>query len=416
MGTSHLIGGRQVVDGYQDLKARAHHYAIKRLEEDDVQFGDDVAQLRRLLQIYMQDFSRAQQLRLEQSEATALIDELIDELVGFGPLQGLLQDPSVDDVLINGPQSVFVERGGRLEATGLRFINDRHVLRVIRKMIAPLGRRIDEANPIVDGRLPDGSRINAIIPPLSLEGPCLSIRKFKRDPLLAEDLILRRALTPDALAALTEAVSKRRNILISGATGCGKTTLLNVLSQYIPSHQRVVTIEDAAELQLRNGHVVRLETRPPNSEGVGEITAHDLLKNALRMRPDRIIVGESRGAEVLDMLQAMNTGHTGSMSTVHANSATDALTRLEVMISLSGFHAPGGLLRRMIGSAIDIVVHLARLDDGRRVVSQICELKATDSEVALIDLYRFDAASGDLCPATDNVAQLRWYTERRSAP
>jgi pilus assembly protein CpaF len=289
-------------------------------------------------------------------------------------------------------------------------------LRVIRKMIAPLGRRIDEANPIVDGRLPDGSRINAIIPPLSLEGPCLSIRKFKRDPLRAQDLITRRALSADALDALAAAVLGRRNILISGATGCGKTTLLNVLSQYIPTHQRVVTIEDAAELQLRNGHVVRLETRPPNSEGSGEITARDLLKNALRMRPDRIIVGESRGAEVLDMLQAMNTGHTGSMSTVHANSATDALTRLEVMISLSGFYAPGSLLRRMIGSAIDIIVQLVRLDDGRRVVSHICELNSTETSVGLIDLYRFDADKNVLCRAPAPIAQLHWHIERKATP
>ena len=407
--------GHQDRDDYQDLKARTHHYVIQRIEEDDAQFGDDVTQLKQLLQRYIEDFFQPQRLRLDTSQTQRLVADLVDELTGYGPLQALLDDGGVDDILINGPCSVFVERGGKLEETGLRFINDRHVLRVIRKMIAPLGRRIDEANPIVDGRLPDGSRINAIIPPLSLAGPCLSIRKFKRDPLTAEDLIARRALTAEALSALREAVSQRRNILISGATGSGKTTLLNILSQYIPAHQRVVTIEDAAELQLRNGHVVRLETRPPNSEGAGEITAHHLLKNALRMRPDRIIVGESRGAEVLDMLQAMNTGHTGSMSTVHANSATDALTRLEVMISLSGFHAPGDLLRRMIGSAIDIIVHITRLDDGRRSVSQICELNTTDTEVTLTDLYRFDPVRDTLCHATDNVAQLRWHTERRSA-
>lgn len=403
-------------DDYQDLKARVHHYAILRIEEEDMRIGDDTALLKHFLRNCVEDFFRSQRLRPHAVETGALIADLIDELTGFGPLQGLLDDAEVDDILINGPHCVFVERGGKLEETGLRFINDRHVLRVIRKMIAPLGRRIDEANPIVDGRLPDGSRINAIIPPLSLAGPCLSIRKFKRDPLKADDLIARRALTAEALSALKDAVIQRRNILISGATGSGKTTLLNILSQYIPAHQRVVTIEDAAELQLRNGHVVRLETRPPNGEGAGEITAHQLMKNALRMRPDRIIVGESRGAEVLDMLQAMNTGHSGSMSTVHANSASDALTRLEVMISLSGFNAPGDLLRRMIGSAIDLIVHVTRLEDGRRSVSQICALTATDSEVALTDLYRFDPARDALCPIADNVAQLRWHNERRSAP
>lgn len=403
-------------DNYQDLKGRVHHYAVQRIEEENVQFSEATPLLKSLLRTYIEDFLRLQRKRLENTEIETLIADLADELTGFGPLQGLLEDSGVDDILINGPQCVFVERGGKLEETGLRFINDRHVLRVIRKMIAPLGRRIDEANPIVDGRLPDGSRINAIIPPLSLAGPCLSIRKFKRDPLKAEDLIARRALTTEALASLKEAVIQRRNILISGSTGAGKTTLLNILSQYIPAHQRVVTIEDAAELQLRNGHVVRLETRPPNSEGAGEITAHDLLKNALRMRPDRIIVGESRGAEVLDMLQAMNTGHSGSMSTIHANSASDALTRLEVMISLSGFNAPGDLLRRMIGSAIDLIVHITRLDDGRRTVSQICELNASDNEVSLTDLYHFDASKDCLCLATDNIAQLRWHSERRSAP
>ncbi len=275
----------------------------------------------------------------------------------------------------------------------MRFLDDRHVLRVIRRMISPLGRRIDESSPIVDGRLADGSRINAIVPPLALDGPCLSIRKFRKDPLTAEELLAGGSINREVLDYLTRAVEDRRNILISGATGSGKTTLLNILSQYIPTTERIVTIEDAAELQLRNDHVVRLETRPENNEGVGEITARELVKNALRMRPDRIIVGESRGGEVLDVLQAMNTGHSGSMSTVHANSAADALTRLEMMVGMSGFKGSSELIQKMIGSALDLIIHIGRKPDGHRCVMQVSELTVKHNTVTLRDIFLYDRES-----------------------
>ncbi|MFT6156625.1 MAG: pilus assembly protein CpaF, partial [Neolewinella sp.] len=265
--------------------------------------------------------------------------------------------------------------------------------RVIRRMISPLGRRIDESSPIVDGRLADGSRINAIVPPLALDGPCLSIRKFRKDPLTAHELLATGSISEDVLEYLTNAVTNRTNILISGATGSGKTTLLNILSQFIPGTERIVTIEDAAELQLRNGHVVRLETRPENNEGVGEITARELVKNSLRMRPDRIIVGESRGGEILDVLQAMNTGHNGSMSTVHANSARDAITRLEMMVGISGFKGSGELILKMIGSALDLIVHIGRKADGHRCVLQISELHVINNELTLKDIFIYDDAS-----------------------
>ena len=330
------------------------------------------------------------QLNIGREKFDNLEKELLDEIVGYGPLQALLEDPTINDILINSPKEIYIERRGVLEKTDLRFLDNRHVLRVIRRMISPLGRRIDESSPIVDGRLEDGSRINAIVPPLALNGPCLSIRKFRKDPLRAEELIASGSVTEEALQYLTERVEKRTNLLISGATGSGKTTLLNILSQYIPKTERIVTIEDAAELQLRNGHVVRLETRPENNEGVGEISARELVKNALRMRPDRIIVGESRGGEVVDMLQAMNTGHAGSMSTVHANSARDAVTRLEMMVGMSGFKGSSELILKMIGSALDMIVHIGRRSDGMRRVMQISELKVIDNEIRLKDIYRFD--------------------------
>ena len=299
-----------------------------------------------------------------------------------------MEDPDVNDILINGPTSIFIERNGVLEKTRLRFLDDRHVLRVIRRMISPLGRRIDESSPLVDGRLPDGSRINAIVPPLSLEGPCLSIRKFRQKALTEEDLIGGGSINTEAMEFLKQAVHARANILVSGATGAGKTTMLNALSQYIFDGQRVVTIEDAAELQLQHSHVVRLETRPPNNEGIGRVSARELLRNALRMRPDRIIVGESRGGEVLDMLQAMNTGHSGSMSTVHANSAEDAITRLEMMIGLSDFKGSDSLCQKMIGSALDYIVHVGRLNDGQRVVKEI--VKVSGKQAELKPIFQFN--------------------------
>ncbi|PSJ48238.1 ATPase [Zobellella endophytica] len=378
------------------LKVRLHHFIVERLEEDGLMFEMERSELAPMVHKYMQAYLLEQREPVAGIDTGHLVRDLLDEMVGFGPLQPLLDDAEIDDILINGAHRIFVERGGRLEQVPLRFFNDQHILRVIRRMLAPLGRRIDEANPIVDARLADGSRINAIIPPLAVDGPCLSIRKFKRDALKAEDLLNGGALSPAMLSFLSRAVGSRCNLLISGATGAGKTTLLNVLSQFIGNRERVVTIEDAAELQLRNGHVVRLETRPPNSEGRGEVTPRELVKNALRMRPDRIVLGESRGAEVLDMLQAMNTGHQGSMSTVHANSARDALVRVEMMVTLSGFSATELLIKQIIATALDLIVQVSRLPDGRRLITHILEVEGiADGVIRTRELYAFAPERGD---------------------
>ncbi|MFC6671231.1 CpaF family protein [Marinobacterium aestuariivivens] len=371
------------------LKSSLHRHIIERLEEDGLMFEMERVELHPHVQDYVRSYLAEHEIRKGEHDTGQLVAELLDEMIGFGPLQSLLDDPGVDDILINGPREVFVERRGKLERAPLRFINDHHVLRVIRRMVAPLGRRIDESSPMVDARLPDGSRINAIIPPLSIDGPCLSVRKFRCDALGMEDLIRGGALNMEMSQFLVGAVRDRLNILVSGSTGSGKTTLLNVLSQNIGSGERVVTIEDAAELQLRNGHVVRLETRPPNSEGQGEVTARDLLKNALRMRPDRIILGESRGGEVLDMLQAMNTGHQGSMSTVHANSARDALMRVEMMVTLSGFSATETLIKQIIATSLDMIVHVSRLPSGKRLITDILEVQdVADNLIRTQQLYR----------------------------
>lgn len=364
-----------------ELKAALHQFVVERMEDDGVIFGVSAAERHNLL-VPVSDYIRLY-LQTERIENPPPVDtlasELVDEMMGYGPIENLLKDTSVNDILINGPKLVFVERNGILEQVNHHFLNNEHVIRVIRRMLSPIGRRIDESNPMVDARLPDGSRINAIIPPLALDGPCLSVRKFKQDILTDEFLVANEVLSPEMLAFLRRCVRSRLNILISGATGSGKTTLLNVLSQYIHGHERVVTIEDAAELQLRNDHVVRLETRPPNSEGSGEVTARELLKNALRMRPDRIILGESRGGEVLDMLQAMNTGHLGSMSTLHANSPRDALLRLEMMVTLTGFHSNETFIRKVISSAVDMIIQIVRLPSGKRVIAEIVEVSEVGS-------------------------------------
>ncbi|WP_158117268.1 CpaF family protein [Vibrio cincinnatiensis] len=375
-----------------ELKARLHKYVLERMEDDGILFDVSVSEKKNILlpiTSYIQQYVEDQALDLT-FPMDELARELLDEMVGYGPIENLLRDPSIDDILINGPKHVFVERNGMLEQVNHHFLNDEHVIRVIRRMISPLGRRIDESNPMVDARLPDGSRINAIIPPLALDGACLSVRKFKQDILTAEFLLRNGSLSEEMLSFLQRSVKARCNILISGATGSGKTTLLNVLSQYINSHERVVTIEDAAELQLRNDHVVRLETRPPNSEGCGEVTARELLKNALRMRPDRIILGESRGGEVLDMLQAMNTGHLGSMSTLHANSPSDALIRLEMMVTLAGFRSSETFIRKVVASAIDMIVQVSRLANGKRVITEIVEVSdVKTTNITTKTLYRY---------------------------
>jgi pilus assembly protein CpaF len=316
--------------------------------------------------------------------------------MGLGPLEPLLADPSVNDILVNGHNKVFVERKGRLERVSVRFRNDQHLLKIIDKIATSVGRRIDESSPMVDARLADGSRVNAIIPPLALDGPSLSIRKFAVDPLRVDDLVRLGAFTPGVAKLLEAIVKSRLNVLISGGTGTGKTTFLNVMSSFIPTYERIVTIEDSAELQLQQEHVVRLETRPPNIEGSGEVGLRDLVRNALRMRPDRIVVGEVRGGEALDMMQAMNTGHDGSLTTVHANSPRDALSRIETMMSMAGLDIPDKAIRQQVASAVNVVVQLARLSDGSRRLVSLQEITGLETDtISMQEIFRFSQTGVD---------------------
>jgi pilus assembly protein CpaF len=365
---------------YQELKSQVHNGLFELLDlsrlgqvsEDRVR--QDVAQAtRRIL-----DEKRVM-LTLEERER--VVREIQDEVFGLGPLEPLLQDGSVSDVLVNGHDDIYVERFGRLEKTVARFKDAAHLMRIIEKIVSAVGRRVDESTPLVDARLEDGSRVNVIIPPLALDGPTMSIRRFGREPLRAKDLLETGTLTPAALEFLQAVVTARSNVLISGGTGAGKTTLLNALSEFVPEGERIVTIEDSAELLLKQSHVVRLETRPASIEGRGRITQRELVINSLRMRPDRIIVGEVRGGEALDMLQAMNTGHDGSLTTIHANSPRDALSRVETMVAMSGFEIPQRAVRNQIASAIEIVIQVVRLPDGRRRVSSVQEILGMEGEV-----------------------------------
>ncbi|KDM90119.1 CpaF family protein [Photobacterium galatheae] len=412
MGNDMMWPSREVMIQQEEsslaLKAELHRYIIEQLEEDGLMFEMERQEMQPHVHDYVRQYFQQHKELNQRQNMEALVGELLDEIVGFGPLQNLLDDPQIDDILINGPKQIYVERSGQLSRIPLRFMNDQHVLRVIRRMIAPIGRRIDESNPMVDARLPDGSRINAVIPPLSIDGPCLSVRKFKKEGLTADTLIQNGAMSLGMHQLLKKCAQARFNILISGSTGSGKTTLLNILSHYINTGERVVTIEDAAELQLRNGHVVRLETRPPNSEGQGEVTARDLLKNALRMRPDRIILGESRGAEVLDVLQAMNTGHQGSMSTLHANSPRDALVRLEMMVTLAGFTSTESLIKQIIATAIDLIVQVSRLPNGKRVITHIVEVQdVADEKIRTQELYQYNPQTDDFMTVDGMSVHLR---------
>lgn len=382
----------KLAETHQDLKARLHRFLIECIEDDRVPIAEWTHDAQtNYIQEKISGYIASQHLAVNWEDLCGLVKEMLDELTGYGPLHGLLQDDKVSDILVNGARNIFIERDGKLRKTGLRFIDDNHVLRVIQRILAPLGRRLDETNPMVDARLPDGSRVNAIVHPLALDGPCLSIRKFRKDPFVASDLLAAGTLSEEMLDFLRLAVEVRCNILVSGSTGAGKTTLLNVLSRYIEETQRLVTIEDAAELQLGHTHVVRLETRPPNAEGHGEVTARELVRNVLRMRPDRIILGEIRGEEVLDLMQAMNTGHDGSLSTIHANSAKDSLTRLEMLAGLAGFQGGENTLRQMIATALDIVVHVSRLRNGQRKIIEIQEvIGAQDGHYVLQELYSYD--------------------------
>jgi pilus assembly protein CpaF len=377
---------------YQELKERIHRTLLNRLNLDRLnRVGRAQAEpeIRGLI-VSLLDVERAS-IPLSLYEREALITDVFHELFGLGPLEALLADPSISDILVNRADQIFIEREGRLEPTELVFKDDQHLLRIIERIVSSVGRRIDESSPMVDARLEDGSRVNAIIPPLALDGPVLSIRRFRTDKLGAQDLVGRKSLTQPMLEFMKAAVGARLNILVSGGTGAGKTTFLNVLSSFISDRERVVTIEDAAELVLRQNHVVRLETRPANIEGKGAVKQRQLVINALRMRPDRIIVGEVRGDEALDMLQAMNTGHDGSLTTIHANSPRDALYRLDTMVAMADLNIPDKAVRQQVASALNLVVQLTRLSDGNRRITAISEITGMEQDVITMqDIYVFE--------------------------
>jgi len=376
--------------GFQDLKARVHQRVVELLDLTQISSMDEEVLSRELSRL-IEELLQQETTPLNLSERARLTKEIVYEVLGLGPLEPLIADVTINDILVNGPSKVYVERFGNLEPTEVRFRDDAHLRKIIERIVSRVGRRIDESSPMVDARLVDGSRVNAIIPPLSLDGSSLSIRKFSRDPLQLHDLIERRSLTPEIGQLLQAIVQARLNVLIAGGTGTGKTTFLNILSGFIPARERILTIEDAAELQLRQDHIVRLETRPANTEGKGEVTQRDLVRNALRMRPDRIIVGEVRGAETLDMLQAMNTGHDGSLTTVHANSSRDALTRLETMVAMAGMNLPTKALRHYLSSALDVIIHLTRLSDGTRKMTSLQELTGMEGDViTLQEIFLFE--------------------------
>ena len=374
---------------YSAVKTAIHRKLIQKLNLDklsEIKREDVRREVSQLLESLVVGESAPMNLQ----ERERLSQEVLDEVFGLGPLEPLLADPSVSDILVNTYKRVYIERRGILEVTPVQFRDDAHLMSIIDRIVSAIGRRVDESSPMVDARLADGSRVNAIIPPLSVDGPCLSIRRFGHDRLMADDLLQNKTLTPPMLELLLGSVKARLNVLISGGTGAGKTTFLNVLSSYISNRERIVTIEDAAELQLHQEHVVRLETRPPNIEGKGAVAQRQLVINSLRMRPDRIIVGEVRGEEALDMLQAMNTGHDGSLTTIHANAPRDALSRLETMVAMSNLNLPDSAIRRQIASAIDLVVQVSRMSDGTRKVVSIAEITGMEGEIVTMqDIFLF---------------------------
>lgn len=379
-----------ILDSYLNLKERIHYQLIERLELsriDSIPRDELKLQVREVVETLL----AGEKDPIVGFNRDRLIDEILNEIFGLGPLQPLMDDPTVADILVNTHKQVYIERFGKLELTNILFKDDDHLMHIIERIVSQVGRRVDESSPMVDARLPDGSRVNAIIPPLAIDGPMLSIRKFGIKDLNVNELYSYGTLTPAMAETLIGIVKARLNILIAGGTGSGKTTLLNVLSSFIPGNERIVTVEDAAELQLQQPHVVRLETRPANLEGQGAIAQRDLVRNALRMRPDRIIVGEVRGAEALDMLQAMNTGHDGSMTTLHANTPRDALRRLETMILMAGANLPSIAMREQISSAINILVHIARLSDGSRKIIKLSEITGMEGEViSMQDIFLFE--------------------------
>jgi pilus assembly protein CpaF len=376
-------------DTYLDLKTRVQNRLLSELDPSmDISRVNDV---RATIQELFEQILAEENIVLTRPERHRLYEQIAAEILGLGPLQPLLEDETITEVMVNGAKNIYIERGGKISRVPVAFESDEHVMRIIDRIVSPMGRRIDESSPYVDARLPDGSRVNAVIPPISLVGPVLTIRKFFKNPITIEQLIQFGSITPEALQFLKACVEARLNIVISGGTGSGKTTLLNILSQFIPSDERIVTIENAAELQLRQEHVVTLESRPPNIEGKGEVTIRQLVINALRMRPDRIIVGEIRDEAALDMLQAMNTGHDGSMTTAHSNSPRDTLARLETMTMMAGMELPVRAIREQIASAIDLVVHQERLRDGSRKVVNITEVSGMEGDViTMTDIFVFE--------------------------
>ncbi len=368
---------------FHDLKANIHQKLISRIDlaaAENMKPEELRAQLGQMLVSLISEES----LPINQQERNRLVSDLQNDIMGLGPLEALLADPTISEIMVNGCKTVFVERRGRLELSNVTFNDDAHLMRVIDKIVSRVGRRVDEASPMVDARLPDGSRVNAIIPPIALDGPALSIRRFAVVPLRMEDLLSKAALTPQMAIFLAGMVKAKTNVVISGGTGSGKTTLLNILSSYIPGNERIVTIEDTAELQLQQTHVVRLETRPANIEGRGEIPMRALVKNSLRMRPDRIVLGEVRGGEVIDMLQAMNTGHDGSLTTIHANNPREALSRLENLVGMGGANIPAKALREMIAAAIHVIIQATRLPDGSRKITSITEITGMEGDVITV--------------------------------
>ncbi|MEP6921532.1 MAG: CpaF family protein [bacterium] len=380
---------------FQEMKSRLHRALINRMDLSKLAALSPeqiTAEVSRLAEIVLSQ----EAMPLSIAERDRLVADVQHELFGLGPLEPLLADPTISDILVNSHRNIYVERRGKLEATNVAFKDDEHLMRVIERIVSSVGRRIDESSPMVDARLLDGSRVNAIIPPLSIDGPVLSIRRFGAEPLRMNSLIDNKALTQDIADMLKMCVSARLNVLISGGTGAGKTTLLNALSAYIPEDERIVTIEDSAELQLQQPHVVRLETRPPNIEGRGEVTQRDLVRNALRMRPDRIVIGEVRGGEAIDMLQAMNTGHDGSLTTIHANTPRDALARLETMIQMTGMRLSDRAMRQQVAAAINLVVQVARLSDGTRRLTAISEITGMEGEtITMQDIFMFERTGID---------------------
>jgi pilus assembly protein CpaF len=385
----------QRIQALEDLRQKMHQFVVAELGPLLYDQRASETDLRKQVEEQLHRALAQERLALGSAERQALIQSVFDDILGYGPIDGLLRDPSISEIMVNGPQHVFVERDGRILRTEVRFVDEQHLRRIIDKIVSQVGRRVDEATPMVDARLPDGSRVNCIVHPLAIGGPFLTIRRFRADPFTVDDLMSMGTVSDQVAHFVDCCVRGRLNVVVSGGTGTGKTTLLNVLSAFIPSDERIITIEDAKELQLQQPHVLCLEARPPNIEGRGEIRIRDLVRNALRMRPDRIVVGEARGAEALDMLQAMNTGHDGSLTTVHSNAPRDTLSRIETMSLMAGMDLPVRVIREQMASALDLIVHLSRLRDGTRRVTHVSEVMGMEGDVVVLqDLYLFDYSMG----------------------